>query len=1045
MTGIEGVGPLHAATLTRDEEITRILLDKGAPVNAYNKTGITPLHTAVYSGEAAVVRLLIERGADVNAKVRADAGRGETAVHMAVASWREELLPLLLKSGAEVDTKGEFPKGQTPLLVAASWGNEEALETLLDWGADIFGRYADGRTALHVAAAGRFQMVELLLQKGLDLCAEDSTGDTPLCIAAMHGKYKTAEILVREGLKVMSPAQKARALASAAAAGKLDVTSYMMSHDFGAVLDNRGAEGALLLAAKFGQEKVLIDFLRRGVATNMQNVHYVLAISLAAAGGHSNIVRILKDAEQSRQYVPVASSSAQSSDFYINPDEIVSTIAMDIALSANRKVVANPTPGGLAASCSVCQGLDFRRGVRSNVGVIQFVKSTSLTWSVANGCSGCSMLRQCLDQLLLVYGNSLEKFFRRTEQTFILSSMVKGGPLLVSWGAGAGTFSTCMELYCKPGSATIWPVIGTSREVLGAEGKQNLALKFLGECTAHHVHCSNKTSHLPTRVIEVGGPDKQPRLYITKGENARYVALSHCWGGGSPITTTTETLDQRCKAMPLEELPKTFADAVNITRSLDVQYLWIDSLCILQGNAEDWEREAARMNEVYANCYVMIAADGSDNCHGGCFKPGNTDPTTSFSVECPGPGGRSSRIYSRLTNMRDKNQDEVCHRLHDPRGGYIRSPLNDRGWTLQERLLAPRILHFGTAELGWECTENIACECQILPTEADREFNFKARLLNMLEPDLTAEASDSSRAKEQWLWANVIEEFSHRTLTQHTDTLYALMSSTAADEYICGMWKKNIMGYLRWEPDYSYIKTGKVALGTRFRSLEQPRRHKAYYAPSWSWASIISPIKFEGAPPFLGPDEKVQFKLNKGETHWPDPQAYNFSVSAIDVVPNKGNPFGPPCYASLTLHGFVASAILQGGVKKLPGRSTDYGGTLVPRVSSTGDMLTQLNAEFVPDVPDELLTLAGEDELLLFFMKESIAPKEEESSAPAGHYRPLNPHRTSAGLGMVLRPAAGTATGAGQRYSRAGTFYYHGDGQVQGWKGIRMTKTVTVV
>lgn len=109
--------------------------------------------------------------------------------------------------------------------------------------------------------------------------------------------------------------------------------------------------------------------------------------------------------------------------------------------------------------------------------------------------------------------------------------------------------------------------------------------------------------------------------------------------------------------------------------------------------------------------------------------------------------------------MRDKNQDEVCHRLYDHCSGYIRSPLNDRGWTLQERLLAPRVLHFGTSEMAWECAEKIACECQILPTDADREFKFKARLLNILQPESPAEGSESSRAKEQWLWANVIQEF----------------------------------------------------------------------------------------------------------------------------------------------------------------------------------------------------------------------------------------------------------------------------------------------
>jgi hypothetical protein len=83
------------------------------------------------------------------------------------------------------------------------------------------------------------------------------------------------------------------------------------------------------------------------------------------------------------------------------------------------------------------------------------------------------------------------------------------------------------------------------------------------------------------RVIRVGLATEEPRLYISNGEHTDYVTLSHRWGGISSITTTTNTISQRMRAIPYKELPKTFQDAVTITRSLGVKYLWIDSLCIL--------------------------------------------------------------------------------------------------------------------------------------------------------------------------------------------------------------------------------------------------------------------------------------------------------------------------------------------------------------------------------------------------------------------------------------------------------------------------------
>lgn len=63
-------------------------------------------------------------------------------------------------------------------------------------------------------------------------------------------------------------------------------------------------------------------------------------------------------------------------------------------------------------------------------------------------------------------------------------------------------------------------------------------------------------------------------LYISKGEKGSYVALSHCWGGHTPVTTTKDTLKDHQKTLKFNSNSKTFADAAEVTRSLGLQYLW---------------------------------------------------------------------------------------------------------------------------------------------------------------------------------------------------------------------------------------------------------------------------------------------------------------------------------------------------------------------------------------------------------------------------------------------------------------------------------------
>jgi len=96
---------------------------------------------------------------------------------------------------------------------------------------------------------------------------------------------------------------------------------------------------------------------------------------------------------------------------------------------------------------------------------------------------------------------------------------------------------------------------------------------------------------MPTRLIDVGPSDgsRQPRLRELK-QRARYLTLSHCWGGGKVAMTMTSNFDERCAAIPLESLSKVFQEAIHFTRLFGMRYIWIDSLCIIQDSSKDWEQ-----------------------------------------------------------------------------------------------------------------------------------------------------------------------------------------------------------------------------------------------------------------------------------------------------------------------------------------------------------------------------------------------------------------------------------------------------------------------
>ena len=223
---------------------------------------------------------------------------------------------------------------------------------------------------------------------------------------------------------------------------------------------------------------------------------------------------------------------------------------------------------------------------------------------------------------------------------------------------------------------------------------------WLDDCDCGHDKCRPQIRpgrQLPTRLIfleKVNG-ECFPRLVYTEEldtDELIYTTLSHRWGleqDQKPIQTTKENEKEHMEGVTLHYLPRTFRDAARISLAIGVPYIWIDSLCIVQDDKDDWHREASRMGDIYEGSDLNIAALDSPNCNGGCA------------------------LYRRkpATHVQLQNGSQVAIRaLAAHPADVFDSQLNTRGWIFQELTLPARILYCGKSQFYWQCRTRVNSE-----------------------------------------------------------------------------------------------------------------------------------------------------------------------------------------------------------------------------------------------------------------------------------------------------------------------------------------------
>jgi hypothetical protein len=378
---------------------------------------------------------------------------------------------------------------------------------------------------------------------------------------------------------------------------------------------------------------------------------------------------------------------------------------------------------------------------------------------------------------------------------------------------------------CLKDRAPPWPSIGYVIEIPPDPSDDDFAFisKCIKGCQENHSDTcgssSTPTDEAPARLLRISPDKKTVKLIVQSSKNLEpYVALSHCWGNDLPLTTTQDNIRSLQRGFKVATLPPLYQDAVSIAHRVGVSHVWIDSLSIVQDAHEDWTRESAKMASIYSNAVFTIAAIDAKDSSKRILAP-RPKP---IRVTYKNTKGEEHHLKARLLADHFPNRTE---RLPAPLNG----PLSRRAWTLQEHVLSTRVFQFTATEIIFECRSAFACECAPGLKES---WPTAPGLLGQL-------AGTKSKRKLHGAWHRLVEKYTLRRLTQPTDKLPALSGlahrfhELVRSRYCAGLWAGNLLEDMLWSS------------APWLRSPSDVVPPAQYRAPSFSWASVDTQVRFE--------------------------------------------------------------------------------------------------------------------------------------------------------------------------------------------------------
>ncbi|KAF7503530.1 hypothetical protein GJ744_003642 [Endocarpon pusillum] len=409
-----------------------------------------------------------------------------------------------------------------------------------------------------------------------------------------------------------------------------------------------------------------------------------------------------------------------------------------------------------------------------------------------------------------------------------------------------------------------WDETGSQPSPMSALLRDGNILKaLLEDCTKNHTDCTPRAdASLPSMLLRISGTIASPSLHLVYVNNVferpvRYACLSYCWGGEQLGKTTTARLPTYLKNIDLSGMPKTIQDAVKVSSSLGLKYLWVDAYCIVQDSTQDKSVELGKMSSIYLGAYCTIAVMSANAATEGFLRLSNetADNVSAWNVDIEsellqnGLGRSSPRVA--VLEMR---QDYRRPAPYD-------EALLKRAWTLQEALLSPRLIMFfsqGQPPVLRCATRTVRSDGGFIPqipTSINTLYNIKR-----------AHRGQTAVTAHRHLWYQIVQEYSKRALTYSMDKLPALAGIVAELEiqgtcgtYHAGLWSETVKHDLLW---------GVVGKDSMFLAPEETKNraaHQTYVGPSWSWVSRDHPVFYP-----------VDYE-----------EESNTMVMAVDIVPQE--------------------------------------------------------------------------------------------------------------------------------------------------------------
>ena len=400
----------------------------------------------------------------------------------------------------------------------------------------------------------------------------------------------------------------------------------------------------------------------------------------------------------------------------------------------------------------------------------------------------------------------------------------------------------------------------------GSDESLLLASHWLRDCLRNHPECKSRRGEqwYPPRLLDVGATNVRLVQTAEHKPTGPYVTMSHCWGEKKLFVLTQENKGRLETGIPLSVLGRNFRDTIYVVKQLGFRYIWIDCFCIVQESAIvdiAYEKmlEIAQMKDIYTNVILNIGVTHGGAPDFGCFVDRSMvgsfiDYFSADPAQCVGATEHFC-IYS---------ESKVAEASL-----LASNTLFGRAWVFQERLLCPRMLHFGSRQLHWECNSL---------TEASELFPYSGRYAKEGGPFSINESLLLKRPLD--FWTPVVQQYRKMKLSYAIeDKLVAIgafaerTAEITGTRYIAGLLEKDIITQLDWVPS------------------RHSQRAISWRAPSWSWAALdedfqdLSHVKFKWTPrrtPYVG----------------------MANVTRVEVkLQNPGNEFGSMRSASIVVEG----------------------------------------------------------------------------------------------------------------------------------------------